>query len=128
MLGIIQSKIIEIVIIPVVTVAVAVLFGVSLFKRRRRKLRQTEKGLERSGDADAPPFLQMKPELDALQQRHELEAVPKEPCKLEGQGSRQEMMRQADEVQELGHWSRSRNLTVNRFNQASKAQDADLFS
>ncbi|KAI4193603.1 MAG: hypothetical protein LQ350_008239 [Teloschistes chrysophthalmus] len=39
---------------------------------------------------------------DALQQRHELEAVPKEPCEMEGHDSRPEMMTQADEVQELG--------------------------
>ncbi|KAL8628829.1 hypothetical protein Q9189_005461 [Teloschistes chrysophthalmus] len=45
---------------------------------------------------------QIKPELDALQQRHELEAVPKEPCEMEGHDSRPEMMTQADEVQELG--------------------------
>ncbi|KAI4108552.1 MAG: hypothetical protein L6R37_000988 [Teloschistes peruensis] len=114
-------KIVKIVIIPVATTAVVFLFGVFLFKRRRRKLRQTEKGLERSGEADAPPFLQMKPELDALQQRHELEAVSKEPCELEGQGSRQQMMTQADEdrpvnchVQELGGLEPSQELDGKR--------------
>ncbi|KAL9582649.1 MAG: hypothetical protein Q9212_003171 [Teloschistes hypoglaucus] len=84
-------------VIPVVSVAVAIVVGLMLFRRRRKKLRRTEKSLERSGEAEASPFLQMKPELDALQQRFELDTTPKGLCELEGQSSRQEMMTQADE-------------------------------
>ncbi|KAL9580911.1 MAG: hypothetical protein Q9212_004215 [Teloschistes hypoglaucus] len=90
-------KIVNSVVFPVVGVAIAFVLGIILLKRRRRKLRRTEKVSEGSGEADAPPFLQMRPELDALQQRHELEVVPKERCELEGQSDRQEMVTQADE-------------------------------
>ncbi|KAL8665194.1 MAG: hypothetical protein Q9202_002416 [Teloschistes flavicans] len=89
-------KIVNKVVVPVVCVAGVFVSGIILFVRRRMKLRRREKKLERSGEAEAPPFLQMKPELDAVQQRHELDATPKEPRELEGQSSRQEMMTQAD--------------------------------
>lgn len=74
-----------------------------LIRRRRRGLCLRKVKDEDSDNDGTSPFLQTKAELDSEQQRYEMEAMQRQPCELEGQCSRQEMMTRADEeVPE--HW------------------------
>lgn len=50
-------KIVNSTVIPVVSITITIVVGLILFRRRRKKLRRTEKSLERSGEAEASLFL-----------------------------------------------------------------------
>ena len=57
-------------------------------------------------ESDSLPWLHRKPELDAEQQRHEMEAE-KEPRELQGQSSRQEMEAEQEVLELEGQSSRA---------------------
>lgn len=76
--------------------------------KRRNLVRLSKQGSKADSkeESDQLPWLHQKPELDAEQQRHEMEAE-KEPRELQGQSSRQEMEAEQEALELEGQSSRA---------------------
>ena len=105
--GTIQIRIAVSVAASVFTVIVNALVIFFVLKHRNRvRLSKQSSNAESKEESDQLPWLHRKPELDAEQQRHEMEAE-KEPRELQGQSSRQEMEAEQEALELEGQSSRA---------------------
>ena len=91
----------------VITIIVIAL-GIFYVLKHRNRVRLSKQGSKADSkeESDQLPWLHRKPELDAEQQRHEMEAE-KEPRELQGQSSRQEMEAEQEALELEGQSSRA---------------------